>query len=63
MTWHRGVLLLLEVIPACYPDLVGLMELWLEDEVLLVFIAWLMSSPRSIVRVPWLLTELDIPLI
>ena len=48
---------------ASYPDLELGLESWLEDGVLLVFIAWLMLSPRSIVRVPWLLTELDTLLI
>ena len=35
----------------------------MEYVVLLVYIAWLISNPRSMVRVPWLLAEVDLPMI
>ena len=35
----------------------------MEYVVLLVYIAWLISSPRMVVRVPWLLTEVDLSMI
>ena len=43
--------------------LVGVLELWLEYVVLPVCVARLISSPRSMVRVPWLLAEVDLPMV